>query len=165
MIVYLKGREKALACFGWTGLKADWIALVCLHSGVFTRAQAMRFLAAHPEQVRRDVRALVAQGVAREEAEPGVQDIGRVCRIFARRIYRALGAEHIRHRRETSPEVFVYAEPGHDTATVLRAALRCENDAGGRFTNPPPGDSHGGRRASACAVASCAAAHRPARAA
>ena len=107
MIAHLKGREKALEALGWTGRRAEWIALVCLHSGVFTRAQAMRFLDAHPEQVRRDVRALVAQAVAHEEAGPGGQDIGRVCRIFARRIYRALGAEHIRHRREASPEVLM----------------------------------------------------------
>ena len=29
----------------------------------------------------------------------------RICRIAARRIYRALGAEHVRHRRPASPEV------------------------------------------------------------
>ncbi len=51
------------------------------------------------------------------------------------------------------------------TGAVLRAAPRCEYDVGGRFTNRPSEDSHGGRRVSACAVASCAAAHRPARAA
>ena len=39
MIEHLKGREDALAALGWTGREAEWIALVCLHSGVFTRAQ------------------------------------------------------------------------------------------------------------------------------
>ena len=39
MIEHLKGRERALASLGWTGREAEWIALVCLHSGVFTRAQ------------------------------------------------------------------------------------------------------------------------------
>ena len=39
MIEHLKGREQALASLGWTGREAEWIALVCLHSGVFTRAQ------------------------------------------------------------------------------------------------------------------------------
>ncbi len=39
MIEHLKGREQALAALGWTGREAEWIALVCLHSGVFTRAQ------------------------------------------------------------------------------------------------------------------------------
>ena len=107
MTAHLKGREKALAAFGWTGRKAEWIALVCLHSGVFTRAQATRFLGTHHERARRMVRALIAQGVASERMESGVQDIGRVCRIFARRIYRALGAENIRHRRDASPEVLM----------------------------------------------------------
>ena len=35
MTLHLNGREKALEAFGWTGRKAEWIALVCLHSGVF----------------------------------------------------------------------------------------------------------------------------------
>ena len=25
--------------FGWTGRRAEWIALACLHGGVFTRAR------------------------------------------------------------------------------------------------------------------------------
>ncbi len=106
-IVHLQGSEEALAPFGWTGEKAGWIAFVCLHSGAFTRAQCARFLEAHPEQVRRVVHALIAQGLAAEETVPGVRGIGRVCRIFSRRIYRALGAEHIRHRRDASPEVLM----------------------------------------------------------
>ena len=106
-IVHLQGREQALAPFGWTGEKAGWIAFVCLHSGAFTRAQCARFLEAHPEQVRRVVHALIAQGLAAEETVPGVRGIGRVCRIFSRRIYRAIGAEHIRHRHDASPEVLM----------------------------------------------------------
>ena len=39
MIEHLREREKALEPLGWTGREAEWIALVCLHSGVFTRAQ------------------------------------------------------------------------------------------------------------------------------
>ena len=107
MIEHLKGREKALAEFGWTGRQAEWIALVCLHSGVFTRAQWCAFLRDHPEQARRGVRALIEQGLAREDTTPGVGRIGRVCRIFSRRLYRTLGAEDIRHRRITSPEVLL----------------------------------------------------------
>ena len=40
MIEHLRGRDRKLEPLGWTGRKAEWIALVCLHSGVFTRAQA-----------------------------------------------------------------------------------------------------------------------------
>ncbi|MCY3942328.1 MAG: hypothetical protein OXG18_00965, partial [Gemmatimonadetes bacterium] len=86
---------------------AEWIALVSLHSGVFTRAQAMRFLNAHPEQVRRVVHALIDRGLGAEETVPGVRGIGRVCRIYSRRVYRALGAEHVRHRRDASNEVLM----------------------------------------------------------
>ena len=106
-IVHLRGRDQALAPIGWMGEKAEWIALVCLHSGAFTRAQCARFLDAHPEQVRRVVHALIAQGLAAEETVPGIRGIGRVCRIYARILYRALGAEHIRHRRNASPEVLM----------------------------------------------------------
>ena len=107
MIAHLRGREAALEPFGWTGRRAEWIALACLHSGVFTRAQWARFADAHPEQVRRGVHALINRGLAAEETVPGIRGIGRVCRIFARSLYRALGAEHIRHRRGASTEVLM----------------------------------------------------------
>ena len=106
-VAHLRGRDRALAPFGWTGEKAAWIALVCLHSGAFTRAQCARFLDAHPEQVRRVVHALIARGLAAEETVPGIRGIGRVCRIYTRTLYRPLGAEHIRHRRDASPEVLM----------------------------------------------------------
>ena len=43
MIPHVHDRDKALAPLGWTGHKAEWIALVCLQSGVFTRAQYRYF--------------------------------------------------------------------------------------------------------------------------
>ena len=81
--------------------------MACLHSGVFIRAQWSRFLNAHPEQVRRGVHALIASGVAAEETVPGIRGTGRVCRIFSRQLYRALGAEDIRHRRAASEAVLM----------------------------------------------------------
>ena len=42
-----------------------------------------------------------------EETVPGIRGIGRVSRIFSRRIYRALRAEHIRHRRTASTDVLM----------------------------------------------------------
>ena len=56
-IVHLRGREKALEPLGWTGRRAEWIVLVCLHCGAFTRAQWARFMDAHPEQLRGGVHA------------------------------------------------------------------------------------------------------------
>ena len=61
----------------------------------------------HHEKVRRVVHALVAQGVAVEEKPVRIRDIGRVCGIHGRTIYRALGAEGGRRRRVTSKEVLM----------------------------------------------------------
>ena len=101
MIAHLNGREKALEAFGWTGRQAEWIALVCLHSGVFTRAQLEACLRIDRWKAFRFVRALTEQGLAREE--PFARR--KVCRIFSRPVYRALGAEHVRHRKAASEEV------------------------------------------------------------
>ena len=103
MIAHLKGREKALRRFGWTGREAEWIALVCLHSGVFTRPQLSAHLGIDRFKALRFVRAMSDQRLANEEMLGG----WKVCRIFARRAYRALGAEHIRHRRTASEEVLL----------------------------------------------------------
>ena len=60
----------------------------------------------HP-RARRAVRALIAQGVAAEETPPGITGIGRVCRIYGREIYRALGTGDVRHQRIASTEVLL----------------------------------------------------------
>ena len=106
-LVPLRERAKALEPFGWTGRRAEWIALACFHGGVFTRAQWTSFLGCHHEKVGRAVRKLVAQGVAVEEKPPGINGIGRICRIHGRTIYEALGAGNHRRRRITSPEVLM----------------------------------------------------------
>ncbi|MDE2944372.1 MAG: hypothetical protein OXT63_09240 [Gemmatimonadota bacterium] len=103
MIAHLKGRDKALEAFGWTGRKAEWIALACLHSGVFTRAQLAAWLRTHNRTARRFVLIITAQKLAVEELLHG----RRICRIFSRPVYRALGAEHIRHRKTASEEVLL----------------------------------------------------------
>ena len=67
MIEHLKGRERALAALGWTGREAEWIALVCLHSGVFTRAQFCHYFEAHRSAARRfRARTLIEQRAAVE---------------------------------------------------------------------------------------------------
>ncbi len=66
------------------------------------RAQYLAFLGrSHPELARRFVRRCGAAAV--EETWNGTQ--WRLCRIGSRRLYRTLGAEHVRHRREATPEV------------------------------------------------------------
>ena len=103
MTAHLKGRERALSAFGWTGAKAEWIALVCLHSGVFTRAQLSEWLQIDRWKAYRFVRSLTDRGLAAEETFAR----RKVCRIFARPVYRALCAEHVRHRKTASEEVLM----------------------------------------------------------
>ncbi len=101
MIDHLKGREKALEPFGLTGRRAEWIALVSLHGGVFTRTQLSAWLGVSRFTTLRFVQALANRRLAAEET---VGDL-KICRICAGGIYRALGAEGVRHRRIASPEV------------------------------------------------------------
>ena len=103
MIAHLRGREKALESFGWTGREAEWIALVCLHSGVFTRDQISDWLGIHRHTARRFVQDITDRRLGAEDALEG----RRVCRIAARAVYRALEAENIRHRRIASPVVLM----------------------------------------------------------
>ena len=121
MIEHLKGRERALASLGWTGREAEWIALVCLHSGVFTRAQFCHYFEAHRSAARRIVRTLLERREAVESDHVTFNGGGRTCRISGKAIYRALGVENIRHRRKANRSVvmrrllsldFVLKHPG-----------------------------------------------------
>ena len=121
MIEHLKGREQALASLGWTGREAEWIALVCLHSGVFTRAQFCHYFNTYRKQAHRFVKALIEQRAAVESDVIAFNGGGKTCRISGKGIYRALGVENIRHRRKANRSVvmrrllsldFVLEHPG-----------------------------------------------------
>ena len=121
MIEHLKGREQALASLGWTGREAEWIALVCLHSGVFTRAQFCHYFEARRNAALRIVRTLVERRAAVESDHVTFNGGGRTCRISGKPLYRALGVENIRHRRKANRSVvmrrllsldFVLEHPG-----------------------------------------------------
>ena len=87
---------------GWTLREAEWLALVCLHSGVFLRSQYLAFIRrTNPALANRFVRRCRKHAVE----QPWNGSRLRLCRIAARRIYRVLGVEHIRHRRAAAPEV------------------------------------------------------------
>ena len=100
MIEHLRGRETALEPLGWTGREAEWIALVCLHSDVFTRAQFCHYFETYRKQAHRFVKALVERRVAVESDHVTFNGGGKTCRISSKPIYRALGVENIRHRRK-----------------------------------------------------------------
>ena len=105
MIEHLKGREQALAALGWTGGEAEWIALVCLHSGVFTRAQFCHYFNTQRMTALRFVKALIEQRAAGETDVIAFNGGGKTCRISGKGIYRALGVENIRHRRKANRSV------------------------------------------------------------
>ena len=121
MIEHLRGRERKLEPLGWTGREAEWIALVCLHSGVFTRAQFCYYFETYRKQAYRFVKALIERGEAIETEGPVARGRGKTCRISSKPIYRALGIENIRHRRKARWQVvmrrllsldFVLEHPG-----------------------------------------------------
>ena len=102
MIEHLNGREKALEPLGWTGPEAEWIALVCLHSGIFIRAQFCHFFDTQRMTAARFVKALLERGEAVEPPTPTFFGGAKVCRIHSKPIYRALRIENIRHRRQAA---------------------------------------------------------------
>ena len=101
-IAHLRRRADALVQVGWTRREAEWLALVCLHSGVFLRSQYLAFIGrTNPALANRFVRRCRNHAVE----QPWNGSRLRICRISARRIYRTIGAEHVRHRRPAAPEV------------------------------------------------------------
>ena len=103
---HLKGREKLLRPLGFTPQQAEWIALVCLHSGLFTGDQAGAFLRLTRRTAQRFVQALLAARVSgRPVADAQTVDARRIYRIFGKAVYRELGLANVRHRREASIEV------------------------------------------------------------
>ena len=101
-VAHLRDRADALVRAGWTRREAEFLALVCLHSGVFLRSQYLAFIGrTNPALANRFVHRCRKHAVE----QPWNGSRLRICRIAARRIYRTLGAEHVPHRRPASPEV------------------------------------------------------------
>ena len=109
MIPHLRGREDALEPFGWNPEDTEWVAIVCLNSGVFTRAQYSAFFNAHPSRTHRFVQSLVDLKLAVEEPIPVIrpQNRARACRITYKGIYRALEIPNVRHRRCPDPPAYL----------------------------------------------------------
>jgi hypothetical protein len=80
---------------------------VCLHSGVFTRAQFCHYFDTDRKRALRFVRALVERRQAVESENLVFSGGAKPCRISSKPIYRALGAEHIRHRRKAHRDVMM----------------------------------------------------------
>ena len=116
MIEHLREREKALESFGWRGREAEWVALVCLHSGVFTRAQFCFYFEGSEKEIEapagrkraeRFVRAMIEKKMGVEDDRAIFPGGARACRISNKEIYRKLGIENVRHRREADDSVML----------------------------------------------------------
>ena len=105
MIAHLRGRDRKLEPLGWTGQDAEWITLVCLHSGVFTRAQFCQYFDTDRKRALRLVKTLIERRQAVETDVIAFNGGGKTCRISSHAIYQALGVENIRHRRKASKPV------------------------------------------------------------
>ena len=104
MIPHLRGREHALEPFGWTPEDTEWVAIVCLNSGIFTRTQYSAFFNANPSRASRFVQSLITLKLAIEETIPIIRPHQtRAVRITYKGIYRALEIPNVRHRRATDP--------------------------------------------------------------
>ena len=121
MIEHLRGRDRKLEPLGWTGREAEWIALVCLHSGVFTRTQFCHYFDTDSKRAHRFVKSLVERRAAHDGEWPILNGGAKTCRISSKAVYRALGVENIRHRRKATNSVvmrrllsldFVLEHPG-----------------------------------------------------
>lgn len=104
-VPHLAGRDTALRELGFSAWEAAWLALVCLHSGVFTRAQLTEHHGCHHKTASNFGGRLVAAGVAREHPVPGNHNNLHYTHVFGRGLYRALGIENVRHRRKAEDVV------------------------------------------------------------
>ena len=96
----LQDRARVLAPLGWSGRAAEWIALVALHTGVFTRSQWCHFFdGANREAARVFVRALIDKQLAIEDERAIFPGGARAVLLTGKALYRALGIPDVRHRR------------------------------------------------------------------
>ena len=109
MIAHLREREKNLEPFGWSQQDAEWVAMVCLHSGVFTRLQYMDYFNTYHLRAARFVQSLLDLNLAVDEDIPvsTTRNRTRACRITHKSIYLELGIPNIRHRRIADPGVYL----------------------------------------------------------
>ena len=94
-------RADQLAALGWTGREAEWITLVALHSGVFTRSQCGAYFEAGDDRKRiaRFVHALIEKRLAIEDERAIFPGGARAVLLTGKAPYRALGIPDVRHRR------------------------------------------------------------------
>ena len=97
----LQDRARCLEPLGWSGREAEWIALVALHTGVFTRSQYGAYVNAgdNRKPAAALVRALLDTQLAIEDARAIFPGGARAVLLTGKAPYRALGIPDVRHRR------------------------------------------------------------------
>ena len=105
----LQERAGTLAALGWSGREAEWLALVALHSGVFTRSQCRAHFQAGDDRKRlsRFVRVLIEKQLASEDERAIFPGGARAVLLTGKPIYRALGIPDVRHRRGKDATIHV----------------------------------------------------------
>ena len=105
----LQERAGTLAALGWSGREAEWLALVALHSGVFTRSQCRAYFLAGDDRKRlsRFVRVLIEKQLASEDERAIFPGGARAVLLTGKPIYRALGIPDVRHRRGKDATIHV----------------------------------------------------------
>ena len=97
----LQDRARCLEPLGWSGREAEWIALVALHTGVFTRSQYGAYVNAgdNRKPAAALVRALLDTQLAIEDERAIFPGGARAVLLTGKAPYRALGIPDVRHRR------------------------------------------------------------------
>ena len=97
----LQDRARCLEPLGWSGREAEWIALVALHTGVFTRSQYGAYVhsGANRKPAAALVRALLDKQLAIEDERAIFPGGARAVLLTGKAPYRALGIPDVRHRR------------------------------------------------------------------
>ena len=105
----LQDHAAKLAPLGWTGREAEWLALVALHSGVFTRSQCGAFFLAGDDRkpAARFVHSLIEKKLASEDQRPIFPGGARAILLTGKPIYHALGIPDVRHRRSKAATIVV----------------------------------------------------------
>ena len=95
---YLRGREEVIWALGWRSRHPEWIALVALTGGYFTKGQLSAFLEVEDRQGKKIIRRMLERKIVTKQ----LLDRRSVCRIPAVAIYRALGVPHLCPRAAAS---------------------------------------------------------------
>ena len=99
-IPYASATPSSIEALGWSAREAEWIALVALHSGVFTRSQLSFFLDdPHRVAASRFVRGLAEKKAGAEDERAMFPGGARAVLLTGKPIYRTLGIANVRHRR------------------------------------------------------------------